>query len=322
MLNSVQDYAEFPLKKVIDLKSNLSNNLHDMVSEAGQSRTVRVNGEWVMVFKSREHYPDIINDLQELLAKQDIEDIRYLDMLLLVGSKKSVQVDSNFVKELLGDRTPSSVIINRMKDELDRDFGYKLYNRGPHKRLAIRIPIHEIADYIEEYSASIKEVILNDGYFTPDNLGDILSVYLISDETYVRIEPDIFFNEIFNVKSNAGVFPDEVTPSAEIILGESPCELLELALKKLKDYEIYRDIKFVDAAGMEYHFDAVAVSGDNKVLLKYIDPVTDEDLLCMKLYMDSLDIQDGWIMTASSRENQSIKYKHTDNISILTMQDL
>jgi hypothetical protein len=42
----------------------------------------------------------------------------------------------------------------------------------------------------------------------------------------------------------------------------------------------------------------------------------------MKLYMDSLDIQYGWIMTASSGEDQSITYKHTDNISILTMKDL
>lgn len=222
---------------VFDLKINSHRSLQDIVSEVGQSHTIKVGDEWILVLKTNEQYPDVIKDLKELLNDLDIEDICYLNSLMLVGNKKTIKVDSNFVTVLLGDKTKSQVIINRIKNELDRDFGYKLYHRGPHSRLAIRVPIHEIKDFVDDYTAIIKEIILNDGNITPDNTADILSVYLIADETYVRLEPDIFFTEIFNLKikeNSDQTVSSKNKPSTGIIFGESPDELIELALAKLK----------------------------------------------------------------------------------------
>ena len=227
---------------VFDLNGNSDRSLQDMVNEVEQSRTIKEGNEWILVLKTKEQYPDVIKDLKELLFDLDIEDICYLNSLMLVGNKKTIKIDSNFVEVLLGDKARSQVIINRIKAELDRDFGYRLYHRGPHKRLAIRVPIHEIKNFKDEYTARIKEIILKDSNITPDSTANILSVYLIADETYVRLEPDTFFNEIFNFKKiDHRTVSSKIKPSTGIISGESPDELIELALGKLKEYYIHRD---------------------------------------------------------------------------------
>ena len=311
---------------VFGLNGNTHNSLYNAVSEIGQSRTVRAGNEWILVFRTHTPEPDVIQDVKDVLSSLDIEDIRYIDSLLLIGSKKSVRVDSSLVEDLVGDRTRSPVVITSMKDELDRDFGFKVYDRGPHRRLAARIPIIEIKDFKDEFTDRIKDNILGDGSITPDTLDDILSVYLIADETYVRIEPGTFFQEIFDLPPKVTVKTAEAerpTPSDRIILGESPRELVELALNRLKQHNIYRDVQFVEAAGLLYSFDALAVQEDNRVLLKYMDIPSDDDVLPMKLFMKALDARQGWILTGiPNGDGQVLNKWEKDNISVLTINDL
>ena len=312
---------------VFGLSGNNYNSLYDAVSEIGQSRTVKAGNEWILVFRTFTPEPNVIQDVKDVLSSLDIEDIRYIDSLLLVGSKKSVKVDSSLVEDLVGDRTRSPVIITSMKDEIDRDFGFKIYERGPHRRLAARIPLIEIKDYKDEFTDRIKDNILNDGSITPDTLDDILSVYLIADETYVRIDPGTFFQEIFDIPLKVTAKTDgygRPTPSERIILGESPRELVELALNRLKQHNIYRDVQFVEAAGLPYSFDALAVQEDYRVLIKYMDaPSDDDDVLPMKLFMEALDVREGWILTSiPNGDGQSLNKWEKDNISVLTINDL
>ncbi|MBC2764317.1 MAG: hypothetical protein HF970_13465 [ANME-2 cluster archaeon] len=308
------------------MNDNTYNGLYDAVSEIGQSRTVRTGNEWILVFRTFTQEPDVIQDVKDVLASLDIEDIRYIDSLLLIGSKKSVKVDSSLVEDLVGDRTRSPVIISSMKDEIDRDFGFKVYDRGPHRRLAARIPIIEIKDFKDEFTDKIKDNIPDDGSITPDTLDDILSVYLIADETYVRIDPGTFFQEIFDLppkvtaKTNGSGRP---IPPDRIILGESPRELVELALSRLKQHDIYRDVQFVEAAGLPYSFDALAVQEDDGVLLKYMDAPSDDNVLPMKLFMEALDVRQGWILTRiPDDDGQPLNKWEKDNISVLTINDL
>jgi len=311
---------------VFGLNDNTYNGLYDAVSEIGQSRTVRTGNEWILVFRTFTQEPDVIQDVKDVLASLDIEDIRYIDSLLLIGSKKSVKVDSSLVEDLVGDRTRSPVIISSIKDEIDRDFGFKIYDRGPHRRLAARIPIIEIKDFKDEFTDRIKDNILDDGSITPDTLDDILSVYLIADETYVRIDPGTFFQEIFDLTSKVTAKTDgsgRPIPSDRIILGESPMELVELALSRLKQHDIYRDVQFVEAAGLPYSFDALAVQEDDGVLLKYIDAPSDDNVLPMKLFMEALDVRQGWILTRiPDDDGQPLNKWEKDNISVLTINDL
>jgi len=311
---------------VFGLNGNTHNSLYDAVSEIGQSRTVRAGNEWILVFRTFTPEPDVIQDVKDVLSSLDIEDIRYIDSLLLIGSKKSVNVASSLVEDLVGDRTRSPLIITSMKDEIDRDFGFKVYDRGPHRRLAARIPIIEIKDFKDEFTDRIKDNIRNDGSITPDTLDDILSVYLIADETYVRIDPGTFFQEIFDLvpKVTAKTAKSEKpTQSDRIILGESPRELVELALSRLKQYKIYRDVEFMEAAGLLYSFDALAVQEDNRVLLKYMDAPTDDDVLPMKLFMEALNAREGWILTGIPNGDGQVPNKwEKDNISVLTIKDL
>ena len=311
---------------VFGLNGNTYNGLYDAVSEIGQSRTVRAGNEWILVFRTSTQEPDVIQDVKDVLASLDIEDIRYIDLLLLIGSKKSVKVDSSLVEDLVGDRTRSPVIISSMKDEIDRDFGFKVYDRGPHRRLAARIPIIEIKDFKDEFTDRIKDNILGDGSITPDTLDDILSVYLIADETYVRIDPGTFFQEIFDLTPKVTAKTAEAerpTPPDRIILGESPMELVELALSRLKQHDIYRDVQFVEAAGLPYSFDALAVHEDDRVLLKYMDAPSDDDVLPMKLFMEALDVREGWILTRiPDDDGQPLNKWEKDNISVLTINDL
>ncbi len=308
---------------VFDLKSNSYRSLQDMVSEVEQSRTIKVGKEWILVLKTNEQYPDVIKDLKELLVDLDIEDICYLNSLLLVGNKKTIKIDSNFVEVLLGDKARSQVIINRIKTELDRDFGYRLYHRGPHKRLAIRVPIHEIKDFNDDYTARIKEIILKDSNITPGNTADILSVYLIADETYVRLEPDTFFYEIFNLKKiDDRTVSSKIKPSTGIILGESPDELIELALGKLKEYDIYRDIQLVDVAGLTYDFDAMAIMENDRILLNYLDSITNDDMLYMRQCMEAFNANRTWILTSQPKEEIPSGLLNQDDISIMAMKDL
>jgi len=311
---------------VFGLNDNTYNGLYDAVSEIGQSRTVRTGNEWILVFKTFTQEPDVIQDVKDVLASLDIEDIRYIDSLLLIGSKKSVKVDSSLVEDLVGDRTRSPVIISSIKDEIDRDFGFKIYDRGPHRRLAARIPIIKIKDFKDEFTDRIKDNILDDGSITPDTLDDILSVYLIADETYVRIDPGTFFQEIFDLTPKVTAKTDgsgRPIPSDRIILGESPMELVELALSRLKQHDIYRDVQFVEAAGLPYSFDALAVQEDDGVLLKYIDAPSDDNVLPMKLFMEALDVRQGWILTRiPDDDGQPLNKWEKDNISVLTINDL
>ena len=311
---------------VFGLNSNTHNSLYDAVSEIGQSRTVRAGNEWILVFRTFTPEPDVIQDVKDVLSSLDIEDIRYIDSLLLIGSKKSVKVASSLVEDLVGDKTRSPLIITNMKDEIDRDFGFKVYDRGPHRRLAARIPIIEIKDFKDEFTDRIKDNILNDGSITPDTLDDILSVYLIADETYVRIDPGTFFQEIFDLPAKVTAKTGETerpTPTDRIILGESPRELVELALNRLKHHNIYRDVQFVEAAGLLYSFDALAVQEDNRVLLKYMDAPSDDDVLPMKLFMEALNVREGWILTGIPNcDGQVLNKWEKDNISVLTIKDL
>jgi hypothetical protein len=311
----------FNLPLVFDVRENTYNNLKDAVPESGQARTVRIGDEWILAFNPSTQDSDVVDNLKDVLAGLDIEDIRYIDSLVLIGSKKSVRVDSNLVEDLVGDRTSSPVIINGIKDELNPDFGYKLYERGPHRRLAIRLPIYQIKDFNDKYTARIKQILLKDGSMTPDTVGDILSVYLIADETYVRLEPEIFFQEIFGLKEDAGTKTPE--PSGNIILGESPGELVELALNKLKKHTVYRDIRFVEAAGLVYSFDALAALEDERILIKYVDKLTDEDMISMKLFLEALNAKSGWILTREPfGDEKPVRQWKTENISILTIKEL
>jgi len=311
---------------VFGLNGNTHNSLYDAVSEIGQSRTVRAGNEWILVFRTHTQEPDVIQDVKDVLSSLDIEDIRYIDSLLLIGSKKSVKVDTSLVEDLVGDRTRTPVIITSMKDEIDRDFGFKVYDRGPHRRLAARIPIIEIKDFKDEFTDRIKDNILGDGSITPDTLDDILSVYLIADENYVRIEPGTFFQEIFDLPPKATAKTAETerpTPSDRIILGESPRELVELALNRLKEHDIYRDVQFVEAAGLPYSFDALAVQEDDGVLIQYMDAPSDDDILPMKLFMEALNVREGWILTSiPDGDGQPLNKWEKDNISVLTINDL
>lgn len=287
------------------------------VSEVGQSRTVKAGSERILVYRTPRQEPDAIKDIKEVLVDLDVEDIRGIDALMLFGSKKSVRVDSSLVEDLVGDRTKPHVVINGMKEELDRNFGFRVYDRGPHKRLAVRLPVEEIKDFAQEHSDRIKEVILESGELAADTIDDIISVYLIADETYVRLEPDTFFAEIFDLKESAG--PEKAGPTAEIIMGESPQELVELALNRLKGHDIYRDVPLVEAAGLTYIFNALAVRDDERVLIQYIDSVAADDMVLMKQYMEAFNAGSGWILT---RETAQSELTGDEDISIFTMKDL
>ena len=303
------------------MKNNQLNNLKDVVSESHQSRTVRVNGEWILEFKAPSEGSDIINSIKDLLLEMDIEDIRYLDSVVMVTGRKSVKVQSNLIEDLLGDRSNVQLIVNNMKDELEREFGFKVYERGPHRRMAIRIPLNDIKNFTDAYTPKIKEAVLKNGTLTPGTIGDIISVYLIADETFVRIEPNPFFKEILDLPVDTPTQTDETeqpTAQAGIIYGESPQELVELALNKLKRYRKFRDIQFIDAAGVTYNFDAFADNGDDSVLIKYLDTPTSDDVNIMRLYLDALPAKNGWILTGGP----AMEMDQTERISILTINDL
>ena len=303
---------------MLDLNENSYDSLQDAVHDNGESRTIKKGTEWILISNIPSNDTDVMSNIKDLVVDLDIEDIKYIDYLLIIGGKRSVKVDSNLVEDLVGDKTKSQEIVDRVKEELDRDFGCKLYDRGPHKRLFIRLPIIEMKDFNETLTNKIKDIIFENDNFSSGNIGDILSVYLIADETYVRLEPELFFQEIFGFKKPIEKNEFVHQPSGKIILGESPRELVELALKKLEEYDIYRDIQLVEVAGLEYSFDALAVSEDERVFLKYLDKITDDDMISMKLFMDAFQAKHGWILTKEQNEN----VQEIDNISIMTINNL
>jgi len=79
----------------------------------------------------------------------------------------------------------------------------------------------------------------------------------------------------------------------------------------------------VEAAGLPYNFDALAVQEDGKVLLKYMDTPSDDDVLPMKLFMEALNVREGWILTSiPDGDSQPLNKWEKDNISVLTINDL
>jgi hypothetical protein len=79
----------------------------------------------------------------------------------------------------------------------------------------------------------------------------------------------------------------------------------------------------MEAAGLPYSFDAMAVKEDDSVLLKYIDAPSDDDVLPMKLFMEALNVSKGWILTSiPDSDSQLLNKWEKDNISVLTINDL
>ena len=46
---------------------------------------MRSGNEWILVFRTFTPEPDAIQDVKDVLSSLDIEDIRYIDSLLLIG---------------------------------------------------------------------------------------------------------------------------------------------------------------------------------------------------------------------------------------------
>ncbi|NOR48495.1 MAG: hypothetical protein GQ533_10710, partial [Methanosarcinaceae archaeon] len=74
---------------------------------------------------------------------------------------------------------------------------------------------------------------------------------------------------------------------------------------------------------LPYSFDALAVQEDDRVLLKYMDAPSDDDVLPMKLFMEALNVSKGWILTSiTDSDSQPLNKWEKDNISVLTINDL
>lgn len=140
-------------------------------------------GDRVLAVRSPNKYPDIVNDVERLVERIKINDVKHLTNVCLVGEEEVLDVQPKIVGLLVRTRkNHDDRIVEKMRKQLgvnkstiftDENDVYKL------RRFAFRMPAG-----VDEYHGFIKK--------TPMPPEDVSIIYIIGNDDYVRIMADDF----------------------------------------------------------------------------------------------------------------------------------
>ncbi len=156
-------------------------------------------GQRILVVRVPSAEPDLVNDLEasiEHLAPGDVQD---LTGCLLVGTERSLAVATHPLRDLMALRMASDrAQAQTLRRDLPAPHGHHLF-RAPddprrHWRLGIRVPHDKVRD-LDETDLQRIAGELGPRLEEPD-LASVVAVYLVAATDDVRIDADLFFQDL------------------------------------------------------------------------------------------------------------------------------
>ncbi len=145
-------------------------------------RVLNENNFRVLAVRSPNRYPDMVNDVERLVERIKIDDMKSLTNVCLIGEKEVVNVQPKIIDVLVRSRKEhDDKIVEKIRKKLEMNESTTFTDDDPNKlcRFAFRIPA-----MIEEYPGIIKKMKM-----PPD---DVSIIYIIGHDGYVRIMADDF----------------------------------------------------------------------------------------------------------------------------------
>ncbi len=146
-------------------------------------RVINKNNSRILTVRSPNKYPDIVNDVERLVERIKIDDMKSLTNVCLIGEKEVINVQPRIIDVLVRSRKEhDDKIVEKMREKLGMDESTSFRDDDdPNKlcRFALRI-----STMIEEYPGLIKKMEM-----PPDGVSII---YIIGHDGYVRIMADDF----------------------------------------------------------------------------------------------------------------------------------
>ncbi|MDI6707626.1 MAG: hypothetical protein QME47_00815 [Candidatus Thermoplasmatota archaeon] len=148
-------------------------------------KIVEEGSKKILVASTPNVYPDIVNDLENIVEKVDSEDAKNLTNVCIIGEREVLGVDTRLLEALLIKRKKSDdAIVARLRKKLntnlrelsfeDKDDVHKI------KRLALKIPddANNYKEYLWEFSQVDKDAKI---------------IYIIGNNNYVRMTGEHFY---------------------------------------------------------------------------------------------------------------------------------
>ncbi|MBU3901907.1 MAG: hypothetical protein KKE04_00885 [Candidatus Thermoplasmatota archaeon] len=216
-------------------------------------------GSRVLVVRSPNRYPDIVNDVERLVERIKINDAKALTDVYLIGEKEIVNVQPKIIEVLVRNRKEyDDKIVEKMRNQLsvnestiftDKNDVYKLC------RFAFRIP-----GEIDEYSVFIKKIQM-----PPE---DVSIIYLIGNDDYVRIMADDF---------------------VKLLRSKEEC------IGRMKEKFISSGYEIINLDGV----DVAALKGNQRMVVTYFDRCSVEDVENMLNIVEHLRADVGLVISVN-----------------------
>lgn len=179
--------SSIPLSKdeLIKLKHQIDPNNYKVI-EKDNSR--------ILIIRSPNEYPDIVNDLEIMINKFDLRDTDGLSIACIIGDAEVIGVSISAIKSLISRRIEDDEkIAIDLADKLEEPYSSIIFESEDDPLNAIRLGIR-VPGKLEEYKPQeLQQNLFSKMKSLPRN-GEI--IYIISDDGYVRINGKDFYSQL------------------------------------------------------------------------------------------------------------------------------
>lgn len=246
-------------------------------------------GEFYLIAYVNEPKTEVIKELNP-------REVLNSDHVLLVAPNRTVEIGREMVVEMFPQRDEETV--KHAREKMERDYDFHII-KSDYNVFAVRIPRQSVEDFTKEDGEIIKTKVHEIGRGA---IEDAVSVFIIADKNWVKINPYRFMAEVF---------------SERIIVGMSQAELKRLAHKKLRrTHKVVRDLEIVDASGIPYGIDFMAIKEGEKNAVFCIENAGAEEIEKIETLVREIGISGTVVTGAKKGEVRS------DRVQVKTVSEL
>jgi len=188
--------------------------------------------------------------------------------------------------------------VKHAMEKMERDYDVRII-KSDYKIFAVRIPRQSVEDFTKEDGDIIKSKVQEIGRGA---IEDAVSVFIVADKNWVKINPYRFIAEVF---------------SERIIVGLSQAELKRLAYKKLRrTHKVVRELEVLDASGVPYGIDFMAIKGSDRQAVFCTENASAEEIEKIETLVREIGI--GGVIVTGAKKGES----KSDRVQVKTVSEL
>jgi hypothetical protein len=232
----------------------------------------------------------------EVIKELNPREVLNSDHILLVAPNRTVEIGREMVVEMFPQRDED--IVKLAREKMDRDYEVHII-KSDYNIFAVRIPRQGAEDFTKEDGDIIKSKVQEIGRGA---IEDAVSVFIIADKNWVKINPYRFIAEVF---------------SERIIVGISQAEIKRLAYKKLRrTHKVVRELEILDASGIPYGIDFMAIKEGDRQAVFCTESASAEEMEKIETLVREIGISGVIVTGAKKGESKS------DRVQVKTVSEL